>query len=93
VIGGGGNDAPIGGKGTDQYLHSGTSADGNDVIIAGDNGKDTIQFGGQKRRTSAAPSVSRPALGRWLQMARMRCCPRQRMSPSAGRADIPPRLR
>ena len=44
LAGGGGNDLLAGGKGADVYLHSGTSADGDDRINAGDNGVDRVIF-------------------------------------------------
>jgi Ca2+-binding RTX toxin-like protein len=42
--GGAGNDELAGGKGADTYYHSGTSADGDDTIKAGDNGVDRVIF-------------------------------------------------
>lgn len=44
LAGGAGNDALSGGKGADTYLHSGTAADGDDTINAGDNGVDRVIF-------------------------------------------------
>ena len=44
LAGDGGNDLLSGGKGADTYLHSGTSADGDDNIKAGDNGVDRVIF-------------------------------------------------
>ena len=44
LAGGAGNDALAGGKGADTYLHSGTKADGDDTINAGDNGVDRVIF-------------------------------------------------
>lgn len=44
LAGGAGDDALAGGKGADTYLHSGTKADGDDTINAGDNGVDRVIF-------------------------------------------------
>ena len=44
VTGGAGDDVIAGGKGADTYFHSGTKADGDDTINAGDNGVDRVIF-------------------------------------------------
>jgi len=44
LTGGAGNDTLIGGSGADEYRHSGTSEDGDDVVKAGDDGLDRIVF-------------------------------------------------
>jgi Ca2+-binding RTX toxin-like protein len=44
LAGGAGNDLLSGGKGADTYLHSGTHADGDDTIKAGDDGVDRVIF-------------------------------------------------
>ena len=44
LVGGAGNDTLRGGSGADEYQHAGTSADGDDVVMTGDNGLDRIVF-------------------------------------------------
>jgi Ca2+-binding RTX toxin-like protein len=44
LIGGAGNDVLLGGNGADVYKHSGTLADGDDIIKTSDNGLDKIVF-------------------------------------------------
>jgi Ca2+-binding RTX toxin-like protein len=44
LTGGAGDDALAGGKGADTYFHSGTKADGDDTVNAGDNGVDRVIF-------------------------------------------------
>ncbi len=44
LTGGAGNDKLNGGLGADIYIHSGTAADGNDVVNAGDDGFDRVIF-------------------------------------------------
>jgi len=44
LAGGAGDDLLNGGKGADTYFHSGTQADGDDTINAGDNGVDRVIF-------------------------------------------------
>jgi Ca2+-binding RTX toxin-like protein len=44
IAGGAGDDLLNGGKGADTYFHSGTKADGDDTINAGDNGVDRVIF-------------------------------------------------
>jgi hypothetical protein len=45
LTGGAGNDQLNGGLGADIYIHSGTAADGNDVVNTGDDGFDRVVFG------------------------------------------------
>ncbi|HEY1382292.1 MAG TPA: cadherin domain-containing protein, partial [Dongiaceae bacterium] len=44
LAGGAGNDTLNGGLGADTYLHSGTAADGDDVVNAGEDGFDQVTF-------------------------------------------------
>jgi Ca2+-binding RTX toxin-like protein len=44
LTGGAGNDTLVGGTGTEEYRHSGTAADGDDVIETGDDIRDRIVF-------------------------------------------------